>query len=150
MTEHAHTIPALEAEILDAEEGEQDAIFNAEDNQILRSNRDLRRKMIALIMPEDKLPAEKEKLSALMSLMKDLDNEVLTRARIKVAVKSEENATNLNAMVCKALLQHKVGANGPAAASQRVLPSHLQITDIVPGEMDIGVIGVTMEELRDD
>lgn len=139
-----------EVEVLPPSQG--DDLFSAEDNRVLSQNRALRRRLIGLLTETSSgsvvIPEDKADKALLVNLLNATDSEIMGRARLKVAAKTEEAMTNMTGVVAEALRQCKI--ERPVATGERLisLPRHITIDDIVPGEMEIGVINVTLEELR--
>lgn len=142
------TIEVDEVEVIPASQ-EADDIFSSEDLAALNENRKLRRALIRMLSKGDKLPEDKADKTALIQLMAAADAEILTRARIKVAAKSEEAANNLANAVGSALKNFKIPPRPVITKEAFEVPAHIKAPTPVPGNMDIGNIPLTMADLED-
>jgi len=125
-----------------------DGLFSEEDTLALNANRSLRRLLINSLSPTGKVPEDKADKSMLIQLMNGMDSEIIGRARLKVAAKTDENVTNLTGLVAQALMKHKVNAPVRTGPREVTLPATIKVTNPVPGEMDQGVVRVTLEEIQ--
>ena len=124
-----------------------DGVFGVEDTEILAETRTLRRQLIKQLAINGKLPDDKSDKIMLTQLLNDLDGQVISRARTKIAAKTEDNNTNMNALIAQALMKHRVGTPNPLATQDMTLPKEFSAGEIVPGETSQGVNNVTMSEL---
>jgi len=138
---------SIEVEVLPAVEND-DPVFNPVDAAILKNNRDLKINLIKKLTPNGNLPADKDQTTALLALMSSLDSEVLTRARIRVAAKTENGVSDLRALVAQALLNKPV--KKPQAFSPKAIeaPAGMKFAQPVPGAMDVGVVNLTLKDLE--
>lgn len=135
-----------EPELLDAQD---DGVFSLDDKRVLDENRRLRRKLISLLTDGDKLPEDKSDKAMLINLMNGLDSEIISRARLKVSAKANETTSNLTSLVAQALMQYRPDQHEEHAPRILELPSDITIEDLVPGEMDIGNIVISIEEFTE-
>lgn len=135
-----------EPELLDAQD---DGVFSLDDKRVLDENRKLRRKLISLLTDGDKLPEDKSDKAMLINLMNGLDSEIISRARLKVSAKANETTSNLTSLVAQALMQYRPDQHEEHAPRILELPSDITIEDLVPGEMDIGNIVISIEEFTE-
>jgi len=135
-----------ESELLDAQD---DGVFSLDDKRVLDENRKLRRKLISLLTDGDKLPEDKSDKAMLINLMNGLDSEIISRARLKVSAKANETTSNLTSLVAQALMQYRPDQHEEHAPRILELPSDITIEDLVPGEMDIGNIVISIEEFTE-
>ena len=135
-----------EPELLDAQD---DGVFSLDDKRVLDENRKLRRKLISLLTDGDKLPEDKSDKAMLINLMNGLDSEIISRARLKVSAKANETTSNLTSLVAQALMQYRPDQHEEHAPRILELPSDIMIEDLVPGEMDIGNIVISIEEFTE-
>lgn len=126
-----------------------DDLFSADDKSILEQNNAIRKKMLAELCKSTGIPVGEEDRKLALTLMKDLDASIYTRARVAVARGTEKGITNLTAVVGKALLSYHPDHVPAAPAASRVLPKTIEVTDLVPGEMDIGLLPLKVEDLVD-
>jgi len=126
---------------------EEDTVFNSEDTSILLNNRRIRTMMLTSLIKDGKPPVTNEDQKLALALMKDLDGEVLTRAKIKVASKTEQGLTNLTTLVGKALASYRPAEHVPVASDKRQLPGSIKPSNVVPGEMDVGMLPLTIEDI---
>jgi regulator of replication initiation timing len=129
----------------------KDAVFSEEENSILLENRKLRRVLTNLLTTDETgktvLPKGTADKALLAQLIDGMDKEATTRAKLRIAVKANDNAANLTALAARTLIGHKVPVRKPSSPEQRALPSDVQVPDIVPGETDIGVTTFTLETI---
>lgn len=137
-------------EVLPPEESQSDPLFNRTDLDILAENRALRKALIGQLAPKGRLPMDKSDKTMLLALMNGLDSEVLTRARIKVAAKTEESVNDIRAMVSHALLNCSIPRAKPFSEADLKEPDHIKFKPPVPGQMDIGVKNLTMQDIEED
>lgn len=135
-----------EPELLDAQD---DGVFSLDDKRVLDENRKLRRKLISLLTDGDKLPENKSDKAMLINLMNGLDSEIISRARLKVSAKANETTSNLTSLVAQALMQYRPDQHEEHTPRILELPSDVKIEDLVPGEMDIGNIVISIEEFTE-
>lgn len=132
--------------VLDAQD---DGVFSSDDKRVLDENRKLRRKLISLLTDGDKLPDDKSEKAMLINLMNGLDNEIISRTRLKVAAKADQNTTNLTSLVAQALMQYRPDQHEESLPRVLELPSELKTDDMVPGETDIGNIVISIDEVSE-
>lgn len=125
-----------------------DDVFSDEDLQTLRDIRNLRKQLITNLTPNGKIPDDKSDKTMLIQLMAGVDSEIAMRARVKVAAKTEENNANLTALVGQAMKNFKVPRVGVGQSAEFEMPSHIKLPAPVPGQMDIGTILVTIDDLN--
>jgi len=141
------TQPTPEVELLPAETDH--GLFSQDDADTLRSVKRLRQALINELAKDNKLPQEKSDRVLLAQLMGDQESAVIAKTRLKVASKSNEAVTNLTALICHALAKHKVENRVRTDMSSVQLPADIELTDAVPGEMDIGNLPLKLQDLRD-
>lgn len=125
------------------------SLFNEEDHDILKNNRRVRTMLLNALVKDGEIPKDTEAQKMALAIMKDLDAEVLTRAKIKVASKTEQGITNLASLVGKALSSYRPGTPLPITTEQRRLPDAIRPSNIVPGEMDIGMLPLTLDDVQE-
>ena len=123
---------SLEPEVLPAIDTEN-GLFSEADAAILQETRRIRQTMIKELAQDDKLPAEKSDRMLLAALLSDQESLVLGKTRLKVQSKTNENLGNLTDAIGQALAQHKVAEPSRSDLKGTELPSHIQLTDVVPG-----------------
>jgi hypothetical protein len=128
---------------------DEDSAFNQEDTGILLNNRRIRTMMLTNLIKDGKPPVTNEDQKLALALMKDLDNEVLTRAKIKIASKTEQGITNLASLVGKALVSYRPSENVFVSKEKRRLPDSVKLTDAVPGEMDVGMLPLKLSDITE-
>ena len=124
-----------------------DGVFSAEDSALLNETKQLRMTLIRNLAGDGKVPIDKSDKIMLTQLLNDVDGQIVSRARTKIAAKTEENNSNVTALIAQALMKHRVGNGTPAAERSLDLPKEISAGVIVPGEMDQGVKNVTMADL---
>lgn len=129
----------------------RDALFDDEDADSLREIQNLRKQLTdKLTKTEDGRLFVPDKTSDKILLAQLIDGRerlIMTKARLKISSKTEETLGDLNDIVCQALKGFHARARVPATAEERSIPAeYLKIED-VPGEMDIGNIPMTMDEI---
>ena len=126
---------------------QEDGVFSADDTALLNETKQLRMTLIRSLAGEGHVPINKSDKIMLTQLLNDVDGQIVSRARTKIAAKTEENNGNITAMIAQALMKHRVGSAVPAAERVLDLPKEISAGEIVPGEMDQGVRNVTMADL---
>lgn len=128
---------------------QSDGAFTSDDLATLNETRRLRKMLIGQLMQEGKIPEDKADKALLTNLLNGLDAEVISRARVKVAAKTEEAVSDVRSMVAHALLQHRTNRPGPFSHKELEPPSHVQFRETVPGETDIGFINLKIEDIEE-
>lgn len=137
-----------EVEVIPAQRGSDD-LFSADDEFILSQNRKLRTALINKLTPDNKVPEDKADKNMLIQLMNAQDSEIIARARLKIAAKSDETANNLAAMVGQAMKDFKHGSRPVVTKEAFQIPAHIVAPKLVPGQMDIGTVPLTMKDLEE-
>ena len=135
-------------EVIPAEKS--DGVFSSEDLAILSQNRRLRQSLIRSLTDGIKIPEDKADKAMLIQLMNGTDAEIISRARVKVAAKSEEALTDVRNLVAQALLQHNNRTIKPLALQDLEPPSSIKARELVPGETEIGTINLTMSDIEEN
>lgn len=124
------------------------AVFTPDEERVLEKTQSLRLQLLGALCPDGTIPQEKADKTLLVSLLNGVDSQAVSKARLRVSAKTEENAMNYSAMVAKALLSHRVLPPPPRDPSAPlVLPPEIKLTDPVPGETDIGLRTFSIDEL---
>lgn len=125
-----------------------DGLFSADDLASLKENRRLRKALVTALAGDGKVPADRSEKTMLISLMAGIDNEIIGRARLKVAAKTEEQMTNLTGLITQTLLHCKVEPIPNAPPRNMSLPDSIKTGPVVPGEMATGLAPVSLKELH--
>ena len=127
------------------------ALFDEHEESELQDIQNIRKNLTSLLITgEDgkmKIPGSTSDKVLLAQLLDGRERQVLTKARLKIASKAEENTGNLADVVAKALRGFKTVARA-ALPSEREIPGELLQIDVVPGEMEIGNLPMTIDDLR--
>ena len=128
----------------------QDTFLSQEEDAVLLENRKLRQALIKLMTqdPEGKvrLPGLTSEKLLLSQLMGDVDKEVITRAKLRAASKSADAVAGAAGAVANLLKSYKVG-QFQSRPEERVLPADVSEVEVVPGEMETGVVSFNMEDI---
>lgn len=125
-----------------------DTIFGKSDADILKGIRNIRLRWIDEITAE-KLPTNDEDRKLVIALMRDTENEIMGRAKIRSNEKMAAGADNMARNVAEILRGYRPNAV-PVQTAERTIPVELDVTDLVPGEMEEGVRTFTLEEIVGD
>lgn len=136
-----------EPEVLPAVDTEN-GLFSEADATILQETRRIRQSMIQELAKDNPLPQEKSDRVLLAALLSDQESAVMGKTRLKVQAKTNEAVTNLTGAIGQALAQHKVIKPARTHLKDVELPSHIQLTDLVPGEMDVGNLPLKLTDLK--
>lgn len=134
-----------DVEVLPAQAG--DTLFSSRDQAILDANRNLRIKIISDLAGKGTLPRENADKAALITLMKHVDDEVMTRAKIRVASKQNDEANDLNNMLVQALLTTKAGKKKNFTPKALEVPKDISFAQPVPGQTDVGMVNLRMKDV---
>lgn len=147
MTETDEVIPAqpvLSGEVL---ESEHDPMFDEYEGAGMAMIQRLRLGMIRDITKNGTVKVTDLGTSDrvfLNNLMTGYDISSTTKARLRIAAKTEKGLSDLTSAVGEALMKFRV--EKPAApASKRVLPEDIKPTNVVPGHMERGNIPVDFD-----
>lgn len=128
----------------------QDSFLSREEDEVLLENRKLRKALIKLMTQdangEVKLPGPTSEKLLLSQLISDVDKEVITRAKLRAANKTADAVAGAAGAVANLLKNYKVG-QFQSSPEERILPAEIEITDIVPGEMETGVVSFNMDDV---
>lgn len=127
---------------------EQNDALSDEDRATLDHTRHIRQTLVKSLVGENiRLPDDKTDKAVLLSLLDGIDKDVVNRNRIKIAAKTEQAIGNMSGVIAQALLKHRPGE--PLIFEDRIieLPDSIPAVQTVPGEMSIGVISLTQEDL---
>lgn len=141
------TQPTPEVELLPADTDH--GLFTQDDADTLRNIKRLRQTLINELAKDNKLPQEKSDRILLSQLLNDQESAVIAKTRLKVAAKSNEAVTNLTGLIGQALAKHKVEIKPRTDMSTVQLPAEIELTNVVPGEMDIGNLPLKLQDLKD-
>lgn len=129
------------------------ALFDAEEETELSDIQAIRKDLTNLLIKDEtgklKVPEKTADKVLLAQLLDGRERQVLTKARLKIASKSEENAQDLRANVAEVLRAFKSSAK-PATPGDRNIPEEiLKAVTPVPGEMSIGNIPMSIDEIAE-
>lgn len=122
-----------------------DDLFDEEDAQALAANRLIRRTLVRALTEGNKVPESNSDKSLLLGLMDGIDREILGRARLKIAAKSEENNSNMTAFAAQILKNHTSGATRVPGNRVLDLPDTVRLDNPIPGELDDGLVPITFD-----
>ena len=141
----------VEVDIITEEGAAGDGVFQAEDLSILKRNQNPRALIIdTLTSGRTQIPGDRADRAFLSEMLKDMDSEVHSRTRVKVAARVEAGAANLADIVGRAMADFRVGMENAVPPSQETLtkvPSHVPPVHLVPGHLDKGSIPIKMDDL---
>jgi len=123
-----------------------DELLDLEDRARLELTLKTREIIINDMMFEGKVPEDKNGREFLIKALDGLDRTILTKAKIKsddTATQSQRDTTKLIADVLSRL---NIGGNTTVRTLPSSLPNDIKISNIVEGEVDIGVKNFTYDE----
>jgi len=127
-----------------------DSFLSQEEDGILLENRRLRQALIRLLAQDAngtvRLPEPTSEKLMLTQLMGDVDKEVITRAKLRAANKSADAVANAAGAVAHLLKGYKVGQY-QSRPEERILPAEVSDVEVVPGEMETGVVSFNMDDI---
>ncbi len=129
------------------------ALFDEAEETELSDIQAIRKDLTNLLVRDEtgklKVPEKTADKVLLAQLLDGRERQVLTKARLKIASKTEENAQDLRASVAEALRTFRTSAK-PATPNDRIIPEEIlnSITP-VPGEMSIGNIPMSIDEISE-
>lgn len=124
------------------------SLFDLKEAEILNEVQDVRYRIVKKFTANDELPEADEDRQFLLKAMDGLERTILTKAKIKSDDRQNQAKEDVIEMVASVLKkinfvdQEKIIEGNKS----RQLDSSMQITDIVPGEMDIGIKQQSFEE----
>ena len=127
-----------------------DGPFSSDDIATLNETRRLRKLLVKQLVKDNQIPEDKSDKILLVNLINGLDAEVMTRARVKVAAKTEEALTDVRHFVAQALLQHNSRRPKTITSAAFEPPPGVERKTLVPGEAEIGVINLTMSDIEEN
>lgn len=130
---------------------DKEELFSADDLEILKETRRLRSSIIHKLMKGGtEIPDDKSDKVLLATMLADRENEIFKRVKIKQAAKAEEQATDLNETLAQLLLQVRHPESKPFNPAMLVPPEHLAPPKLKPGQADVGMVSITMADIKDD
>lgn len=127
------------------------ALFDDDDTielqRIQQLRIDLTKKMTMDETGALKLPEKSADKVLLAQLLDGSERLIMTKARLKVASKTTDELGNLADAVAKALKGFKPSSHVALPMEREIPATYLQV-DTVPGEMDIGNIPMTVDQLQ--
>lgn len=140
-------------ELQNEAEPADDGVFSKADREELEELRLLRKDLVRMMTRDESgnltLPDKTSDKVLLAQLLDGSERMIMTKARLKVASKTSDGLGNLADAVAKALKGFKPAAS-IASPSDRVIPGEYLHVETVPGEMDIGNLPMTMQEIGQD
>lgn len=123
----------------------------ANDDDYIDYTQQTRRKIADHLMPNNKIPDDKDQLGALLATLDGMSRTALGNKKIKTEADGNKNtAAGINAIQN---ITERLGnidpfraSNSTAKPAQQIDPSKLPPVNVVPGETDIGVSQTTYEE----
>lgn len=109
------------------------------DDAVLDFTQGIRRQMVTALMPEGKVPTDKEGAQILLGTLNDMDRQVVNLKRIKVDEKANDNTAMANAIIADVI--NRVGGQKifEVEGSSRDIPviegSLIEDVTVVPGEL---------------
>lgn len=125
---------------------ETDDVFEKDDSILLTENRNLKRQLIKNLAPEGTVPGSTSEKILLMGLINSVDQEIMTRTKIRIDRKSDKEGNDLRAIVANALLNCRPPKN-KVTEQDFVPPSDIKDRDALPGELDVGLIPLSIKSL---
>ena len=125
------------------------------DNQIegnarLEFTLDIREKMVRELTSSGVIPADNANKALLISALDGMDRTVLSRAKVKVAEKTNDLSTQANSLIAKLLTQvrpKQISENNYDVNIKPLsLDSSISKPDTIEGEMVIGTTSETFDE----
>lgn len=141
----------LSEEALGNNPAARSALFDEGDEQELNDVQRIRKELTTLLITDEsgkmKVPGSTSDKVLLAQLLDGRERQVMTKSRLKIAAKTEENNGNLADAIAKTLRGFK-SAPKLALPIDREIPAELLQIDVVPGEMDIGNLPMSINDLR--
>lgn len=118
---------------------------HSEEELDLEYSRAKRKKIINLLMPDDKLPEDPKLVTALLKALGDLDKPAL----VKIRIKADEGMSNQAAVAAAALASVFMNPKSKVSPMEVLdlddgeirsipqLPNDLPVPELVPGELEI-------------
>lgn len=126
------------------------ALFDEPDENELDEITQIRKDLTnALIRDENGklvIPDKTSDKVLLAQLLDGRERQVMTKARLKISSNTNDELGSLADIVAQSLRKFRP-AKERASADDRVIPDEMLNITLVPGETDIGNIGLTKEEL---
>lgn len=124
------------------------SLFDPKEAEILNEVQDVRYRIVKTLTENDELPESDEDRQFLLKAMDGLERTILTKAKIKSDDRQNQAREDVIEMVASVLKKINFQNEGKSIEGNRALQldSSMQITDIVPGEMDIGIKSQSYEE----
>ena len=127
------------------------ALFDEDDEQELKEITRIRKDLTKLLTTDEngktRVPGSTSDKVLLAQLLDGRERQVMTKGRLAIAAKTEQNVGNLADVVAQALRGFKTG-NAPARPVEREIPAEYLQIEAVPGEMDIGNLPMTIDDLK--
>lgn len=124
------------------------SVFTDEDTALINEGISVRRKIVKAVTPKNQIPADNKDRKILLEALDGIDAAILSRTRIRVQARANEEQKDLTAMVAKVLLNsRKRTASLPDRQIDPKLSSDYYVDNPVPGERDLGTQSLRIEEI---
>lgn len=123
-------------------------IFTEKDTAFLERIQGVREHIIDDLTKDNKIPTTDEDRQFLLKAMSDAERLILSKTKIKSDDENNKNKNEIFEVITEILRQTNVVPGSDTTPPQRSLHlgSEHVLTNIVPGEMHIGIINETHEE----
>lgn len=127
-----------------------ESLFSENDSRLLTRIQTVRETIIDKMVENNTLPTTDEDRQFLLKAMDGIERAVFTKAKLKSDDANNKNQNDIFMMITEILKKTEVGPLSDASVPPRStqLGSEHTITDIVPGEMQVGIINQTYEEFK--
>ena len=125
-------------------------VYDDGDREVLESNQRVRLALIKKITSDgEKLPEDKADKVFVLGLLKDTDAQIFNKAKVKIAKNDSETAQDLAQATAEIIkrVQRPVRAPRPINEAQLVEPEGTKFRPPAPGETDIGLLPLTLDDI---
>lgn len=123
-------------------------MMSEEDKKLLKLTQDIRVEFINELKQHG-VPDNKDDKVLIAKLLDGLDKAILAKTKLSIDDKANKNSEETNALIANILTKHTVKSTGVRTTSIE-LPSEIEYTDPVEGEMEQGISTLTYDEFMSD
>lgn len=131
------------------DEENKDDILTLEDKRKLNLTASIRENIITTITAKG-IPEDKDMQTLLIKALDGLDNNTLSQAKLRVDKNNKDKDEMINALVSEFLMRSP-GRVIESESKRETIPTlddSFVLTDVVPGEKDIGTVDLILEEIQ--
>lgn len=124
----------------------EENVFELDEQANLAKTQAIRLKLIASLTEGDSIPKDLEAQAHLLAVLDSTDKQVATKAKLRISAKANANSTDMAALVAT-MLNNQISPAKEVIVIDVTKPINYELTNVVPGEKDLGRVALTFEDL---